>query len=329
MWSRWKHRGRLVAVLAWGLLLAPFAAEAQKIPRVGFLSPATANSAPGRLEGFKLGLRELGWVEGQNLAIDYRWGEGRDDRLLGLADELVRLKVDVNMAHGTVAVLAARRAAATIPIVFPSAGDPVATGLVGSLARPGGNVTGLTIIAPDLGGKRVEMLREVIPRLTRLAVLRNPANPVSVPELRETQAAGRALGVEIQSLEVGDPDGFAGAFSAMTRERAGALVVLSDAMFVGRHVQIVDHAAKSRLPAIYWTREFAEAGGLMSYGPNQVDMYRRAAVFVDKILKGAKPADLPVEQPTRFELVINMKTAKALGLTFPPSILVRADQVIQ
>jgi len=329
MWSRWKHRGRLVAVLAWGLLLAPFAAEAQKIPRVGFLSPATANSAPGRLEGFKLGLRELGWVEGQNLAIDYRWGEGRDDRLLGLADELVRLKVDVNMAHGTVAVLAARRAAATIPIVFPSAGDPVATGLVGSLARPGGNVTGLTIIAPDLGGKRVEMLREVIPRLTRLAVLRNPANPVSVPELRETQAAGRALGVEIQSLEVGDPDEFAGAFSAMTRERAGALVVLSDAMFVGRHVQIVDHAAKSRLPAIYWTREFAEAGGLMSYGPNQVDMYRRAAVFVDKILKGAKPADLPVEQPTRFELVINMKTAKALGLTFPPSILVRADQVIQ
>ncbi len=319
----------LVVTLALGLSAAPPSADAQKVPRLGFLSPASANSARARVEAFRLGLRGLGWVEGQTIAIDYRWAEGRYERLPGLAEELVRLKIDVIVTQGVVATLAARRATAAIPIVFPSADDPVATGLVDSLARPGGNVTGLTIIAPDLAGKRLEMLREVIPKMTRLAVLRNPTNPVSVAELKKTQVAAQAHGVQIQSLEVADPGGFASAFSAMTRERAGALIVLSDAMFVGRHTQIVDHVANSRLPAIYWTREFVEAGGLMSYGPNQVDMYRRAATYVDKILKGAKPADLPVEQPTKFELVINMKTAKTLGLTIPQSVLIRADEVIQ
>ncbi len=310
----------LVVTLALGLSAAPPSADAQKVPRLGFLSPASANSARARVEAFRLGLRGLGWVEGQTIAIDYRWAEGRYERLPGLAEELVRLKIDVIVTQGVVATLAARRA---------TADDPVATGLVDSLARPGGNVTGLTIIAPDLAGKRLEMLREVIPKMTRLAVLRNPTNPVSVAELKKTQVAAQAHGVQIQSLEVADPGGFASAFSAMTRERAGALIVLSDAMFVGRHTQIVDHVANSRLPAIYWTREFVEAGGLMSYGPNQVDMYRRAATYVDKILKGAKPADLPVEQPTKFELVINMKTAKTLGLTIPQSVLIRADEVIQ
>jgi putative ABC transport system substrate-binding protein len=323
----------LCAIVAFALAL-PTAqlAEAQqprKVPRIGFLSSVSANSVRARLEAFKQGLRDLGWVEGQSIAIDYRLAEGRNDRLPGLAEELVRLKVDVIVTHGVVATLAARRATAAIPIVFGSADDAVAAGLVASLARPGGNVTGLTVISPELSGKRLELLREVIPRLKRLAVLRNPTNPVSLPELKETQVAAQLLGLLIQSLEVTDPGGFAGAFSAMTREQAGALIVLSDAMFTGRHAQIVDHAAKSRLPAIYWTREFADAGGLMSYGPNVADLWRRSAVYVDKILKGAKPADLPVEQPTKFELVINLKTAKALGLSIPQSVLFRADQVIK
>jgi putative ABC transport system substrate-binding protein len=326
------RRSSLSLASALSLLLALLPAAAQqprKVPRVGFLSFASANSFPARVEALRLGLRELGLVEGQTIAIDWRWAEGREDRLPGLAEELVRLKVDVIVTHGVAATLAARRATAAIPSVFASADDPVATGLVESLARPGGNVTGLSVMALDLSGKRLEMLKEVIPKLKRVAVLRNPTNPVSVPELKETQVAARALGVQIQSLEVADPGGFAGAFSAMTHKRAGALIVLSDAMFSGRHAQIVSLAMKSRLPAIFAPREFPEAGGLMSYGPNVADLWRRSATYVDKILKGAKPADLPVEQPTRFELVINMKTAKALGITFPQSILIRADQVIQ
>ena len=324
-------RGRsfLLATLALATLAAPAAAAAQKVPRIGFLASISANSAPARVEAFRLGLRELGWVEGQSVTIEWRWAEGRDDRLLGLAEELVRLKVDVIVTVGATTTHTARRATAAIPIVFASAGDAVAAGLVASLARPGGNVTGLTVIAPDLSGKRLEMLREVVPRFTRLAVLSNPTNPVSVPELKETQVAARSLGLQIQSLEVAGPGGFASAFSAMTRERAGALIVLSDAMFLGRNAQIVGHATKSRLPAIFWTREFPEAGGLMSYGPNTAALWRRAATYADKILKGAKPADLPVQQPTRFELVLNMKTAKALGIKFPQSILIRAEQVIE
>jgi putative ABC transport system substrate-binding protein len=322
----------IIMTIALGPLAGPLAAAAQqprKVPRVGFLSFASANSFPARVEAFRLGLRELGLVEGQTIAIDWRWAEGRDDRLPGLAEELVRLKVDVIVTHGVTTTLTARRAAAAIPIIIASADDPVATGLVESLARPGGNITGLSVMSLDLSGKRLEMLKEVIPKLKRVAVLRNPTNPVSVPELKETQAAARALGVQIQSLEVADPGGIAGAFSAMTRKRAGALIVFADTMFSGRHTQIVSLATKSRLPAIFSTREFPEAGGLMSYGPNVADLWRRSATYVDKILKGAKPADLPVEQPTRFELVINMKTAKALGVKLPQSILIRADQVIR
>jgi putative ABC transport system substrate-binding protein len=319
-------------VLASALLAAPLAAEAQqprKVARVGFMSSASAEPFRDRDEAFRLGLRELGWIEGQDLTIDYRWAEGKHDRLPGLAEELVRLKVDVIVTHGALATRAARHATAAIPIVFASAGDAVAMGLVASLPRPGGNVTGLTVIAPELAGKRLELIKEVIPGLTRLAVLWNSANPVVLPEFRETEVAARLLGLQVQSLEVTDPGGIAGAFSAMTRERAEALFVLSDAMITGQYAQISGLAAKSRLPAISVFRQFAEAGGLIGHGPDVVHQYRRAATYVDKLLKGAKPADLPVEQPTKFELVINMKTAKALGLTIPPSVLLRADRVIE
>jgi ABC-type uncharacterized transport system substrate-binding protein len=322
----------LAAALTFGLFAATFAADAQqpaKPPRIGYLGGGSSSAARHLLEAFRQGLRELGYMEGQNLTIDYRWAEGRPDQLPGLAEELVRLKVDVIVTHGAVATRAARRATAAIPIVFASSGDAVATGLVASLARPGGNVTGLTIIAPELAGKRLELLREAIPRFTRLAVLWNSANPVVVPEFKETQVAARTLGVQIQSLEVTDPGGFAGAFSDMRGKRPGALIVLSDAMFLSQNAQIVGLAAKSRLPAMYAESEFIVAGGLMSYGSNLVVQYRRAATYVDKILRGAKPADLPVEQPTKFELVINVKTAKALGIEIPQSILVRADKVIE
>src|SRR3990172_1287073 len=236
-------RGRsfLLATLALATLAAPAAAAAQKVPRIGFLASISANSAPARVEAFRLGLRELGWVEGQSVTIEWRWAEGRDDRLRGRAEELVRLKGDVIVPVGATTTHTARRATAAIPIVFASAGDAVAAGLVASLARPGGNVTGLTVIAPDLSGKRLEMLREVVPRFTRLAVLSNPTNPVSVPELKETQVAARSLGLQIQSLELARPRRFASAFSAMTRERAGALIVLSDAIFLAPNPHILGH----------------------------------------------------------------------------------------
>jgi len=308
------------------LLAAPLATEAQqpaRPPRIGYLSSGSPSAARHLLDAFGQGLRVLGYMEGQNLTIDYRWVEGRSDQLPSLVEELVRLKVDAIVTHGAVPTRAARRATAAIPIVFASSGDAVATGLVASLARPGGNVTGLTIIAPELAGKRLELLREAIPRFTRLAVLWNSANPVVMPEFKETEVAAQTLGVQIQSLEVTDPGRFAGAFSAMTGERADALIVLSDALFLSQTARIVSLAAKSRLPAMYAESEFIVAGGLTSYGSSLVVQYRRAATYVDKIPRGAKPADLPVEQPTKFDLVINLKTAKALGLTIPPSLLGR------
>ena len=316
---------------AFSLLATPLAAKAQsaRVYRIGFLSPAPSSAMAPRVAAFRRGLRELGYLEGQNITIEYRGAEGRDEQLTGLAAELVRLQVGIVVVHGVLATLAARKASTTIPIVCFACGDLVGTGLVASLARPGGNITGLTVLAPEVSGKRLELLKEFVPRLTRVAVLFNPGNPVSGPELRETEAAARSLGLQLQSLGVRDPDGFGSAFSSMKSARADALIVLSDAMFYGRRREIADLTVSNRLPSISHLREFADAGVLMTYGPDVFTIARRAATYVDKILKGAKPADLPIEQPTKFEFVVNLKTARALGLTIPKSIQLRADDVIQ
>ena len=268
-------------------------------------------------------------MEGQNIAIESRWAEGKYDRYSALAADLVRLKVDVIVTVGGRASQVAQQATRTIPIVMSVVIDPLGSGLVASLARPGGNVTGLTMMASDLIGKQLEVLKEVVPKVSRVALLWNPANPGSAPQLREAEAAARVLGVRLQTLEARAPQEIDSAFAAMTRERAGALVVLADAILLNQRRQIAELAAERRLPAVYGASEHAEAGGLMVYSANLLDLERRAATYVHKILKGAKPADLPVEQPTKFELVINMRAAKALGLTIPPSVLGRADQIIE
>lgn len=306
------------------------AQPAGKVPRIGYLSPSSHSdpSIQRRLEAFRQGLRDLGYVEGQNIAIESRWTEGKDDRLPVLAADLVRSKVDVIVASGGAATRAVQLTTRTIPIVMSTVNDPVGSGLVASLARPGGNVTGLTIMSPDLAGKQLQLLKEVLPKVSRVALLRNPDNPAGTAMLREAEAAAQALGVRLQMLEAHNPPEIDSAFAAMTRERAGALLILPDALFLTQRSQIAELAAKSRLPSIRQSSAFPEAGGLMSYGANYLDLERRAATFVDKILKGAKPADLPVAQPTEFELVINMRTAKAIGLTIPPALLQRADQII-
>jgi putative tryptophan/tyrosine transport system substrate-binding protein len=274
-------------------------------------------------------LRELGWVEGKNLLVERRYGENRLERLPVIAAELIRLNVDVIVGSGTLAPLAAKRATSTIPIVMAAAGDPLGSGLVASLARPGGNVTGMSLMAPDLGGKRLELLKEVLPRLTRVAVLWNAGNPYPAIVFKETQAAARTLGVEIQSLAVRGPDDFDGAFEAAREQRPDALITVEDPLTVSNQKLIAEFAARQQFPAIYGLREFVTAGGLMSYGANPSDLFRRAAGYVDKILRGAKPDDLPVQQPALFELIINLKTAKALGLEVPPMLLARADEVIE
>jgi ABC-type uncharacterized transport system substrate-binding protein len=325
----------LAVVLALSLTLAPLGAEAQeagKVPRVGYINPGSSSDPIRlrRLEAFRLGLRELGYVEGRTIALEPRWAEGKYDRYPGLAADLVRLKADVIVTVGGAASKAAQQATRTIPIVMSVVIDPVGGGLVPSLAHPGGNLTGLTMMAPDLVGKQLELLKEVVPKVSRVALLWNPDNPGSAPQLGQAEIAARALAVRLQALEARNPQEIDNAFAAMTRERAGALLILADAILgLNQRKQIAELAAKARLPAIYGVTEYAEAGGLMVYGANLLDLERRAAVYVDKILKGAKPGDLPVEQPTTFELVVNLKTAKALGLTIPPSILVRADQIIQ
>jgi putative ABC transport system substrate-binding protein len=267
-------------------------------------------------------------VEGQNIAIEYRWAEGKYERYPALAADLVRLKVDVIVAVGGAATEAAQQATRTIPIVMSVVNDPVGSGLVPSLARPGGNVTGTSVMAPDLVGKQLAVLKEIAPNVSRVALLQNPANPASAAQLREAEAAARALGVRLQTLEARSPQEIDSAFAAMTRERAGALVILADSIFTNQLRQIAEIAAKKRLPAIYVGTEYAEAGGLMGYSASLLDGERRAATYVDKILKGAKPGDLPVEQPTKFELVINLRIAKTIGLTIPPTLLQRADQII-
>ena len=315
------------------LLAAPHAAEAQsagKVPRVGVLSGGSRSEPvpTSAVHAFQQGLRELGYVEGQSIAIEYRWAEWKHERLPDLAAELVRLRVDVIVATIAVAVQAAKHATKTIPIVMV-ANDPVAAGFVASVARPEGNITGLSMMTPEVVAKQLGLLREVVPKISRVAVLGNSANPGNAPQLRAAQMAARSLGVRLQPLDARGPSEIDSAFAAMTRERAGAFLVLLDPMLSGQREQIAGLAAKGRLPAMYALRQHVEVGGLMAYGANIFDLFRRMAIYVDKILKGAKPADLPIEQPTKYELVINLKTAKALGLTIPPSLLARADQVIE
>ena len=325
-------RRAFLGALASGLFAAPFAAEAQqaeKVYRIGM--PETSSQAlnAANIDSFRRGLRELGYVEGKNLAIDYRSADGHRERFPVLAAELVRLKVDVILTRGTPAVLAAKSATGTIPVVMAASGDPVLSGVVSSLARPGGNVTGLSADVVEVSAKRLELIREVVPGVSRVAALFNMSNPNDALQWKETEIAASSLRVQLQLLDARKPGDFAGAFDAAVKGRAGALVVGADALTWANHRSIVDLAAKRRLPAIYVGREFANAGGLIAYGVSYPHLYHRAASFVDKILKGAKPADLPVEQPTKFELVINLKTAKTLGLTIPPSLLQRADEVIQ
>ena len=319
---------RVIGVAVLALLAAPLAGEAQppgKIPRIGVVYAGSAPN-PGAA-ALRRGLVELGWTEGQSLLIEERYAEGHPERYPALIAELIRLKVDVLVAGGgTAGAQAAQRATDTIPIVFPVMGDPVAAGLVSSLARPGGNITGLSMLNTEISAKRVELLREVLPTVERVAVLRDPA--AAPADLDATKAAARALGLRLQLLSVGRPEEFPGAFQAARQAGAEALIVLASGFFNTQRRRLVDLAAQNRLIAVWEHRDFADTGGLLSYGPNLVDMNRRAAKYVDKILRGAKPAGLPVEQPTVFELVINMRTAKALGLTIPPAVLARADEVI-
>jgi len=329
-------RRAFLAAIAGGLLALPLAARAQqaaKVPRIGFLGINWAASPPNLHEAFRQELRDLGYVEGRNVVFEYRDAEGKVERLPALAAELVALKVDVIVAGPTLAALAARRVTRTLPIVFIGPSDPVTSGLVSSLARPGGNLTGPSAaLSPELVGKCLEQLVQAVPGVSRVAVLWQPGAGVERTERDQLQGAdiaARALGVRLQVVEAGGPADIDRAFSDMTRGRAGALTVLNTVMFLSERKRLVALAAKHRLPALYTFREFVDAGGLMSYGHSQTDLNRRAATYVDKILKGAKPGDLPVEQPTKFDLVINLKTAKALGLTIPQSLLQRADQTIE
>jgi putative ABC transport system substrate-binding protein len=324
---------RVVVIIALALAFpaAPHGVAAQtpaKVFRIGVLGATSASAYARQIEAFRQGLRDLGYVEGKNIILEYRWAEGRYDRLPDLAAELVRLKPDLLLTHGTPGTRAAKQATTTIPIVMAVSGDAVATGLVASLAHPGGNLTGSSFFNPELSAKRLELIKEVLPGLSRVAVFLNPGNPSSDVGFQAMERTARALGLKLQGFNLRGPKEFDTAFSTLVKGRAGALSVYEDAMLIAQARRVADLAARNRLPTIGFS-ELAEAGGLMSYGVNFPDLWRRGATYVDKILKGAKPAHLPVEQPTRFELVVNLKTAKALGLTIPPSILVRADQVIQ
>jgi len=323
---------KIVALLVGLALASVHHAEAQQpgnIPRIGFLLQGTAASAAPNMEAFRQGLFEHGYVEGKTIVIDYRYAEGKPDRLPNLASDLVRLKVNGIVVVGSEATLAAKNATTVIPIIMAGASDPVGTGLVASLARPGGNITGTSSFGPESSGKRLELLMEVVPGLSRVAALAYNANPAYKLQLKEVEGAAQALKLQLQVLEVREPNDFDGAFGAAKKARAGAVNILTSTFLAAHRKKLVDSAEKSRLPVIYQSTVFVEAGGLMSYGPSFPDNYRRAAVYVDKILKGAKPADLPIEQPMKFEFVINLKTAKQLGLTIPQSVLYRADRVIK
>ena len=313
-------------------LTLSYPSEAQqptKVPRIGFLAGVSPSAISARLESFRHGLRELGYVEGKNIVVEDRYAQGKLDRLRELASELVRLKVDVIVSAGPQATRAAKEATSTIPIVMAQDFDPVGTGFVASLARPGGNITGLSTLSPEISGKQLELLKETVPKLSRVAVLGNSTSPGNAQALREMELAGGAFGVKLQYLDVLSPNDIETAFRAASKGRADAVLVLPSPVLTSQRTQIVDLAVKSRLPAIYYIREFVEAGGLMSYGVSLNDLDRRAATYVDKILKGAKPADLPIEQPTKFEFVVNLKAAKQIGVTIPPNVLARADKVIR
>jgi len=326
------RRGFISAVAGVHLAI-PHATTAQpvgKVPRIGWLGFNAPEAVPHQYAAFRQGLRDHGWVEGRNILIEYRSAGGRADRLPALAAELVRLDVDLLVTASSASTRAAKDATTTIPIVMAASANAPAEGLVASLARPGGNITGMTFLAgPEIAGKQLQLLKEVVPAAARIAVLVNPANASHAAFLQAVQVAARSLEVQLQVAQAQTPDQIEGALAAITRERAAAMLVLTDAMFLGQYRRLADLAARSRLPAMYSQREFVEAGGLVAYGPSLPEMFRRAATHVDKILRGAKPVELPVEQPTKFELVINLKTAKTLGIVIPQSVLLRADEVIE
>jgi putative tryptophan/tyrosine transport system substrate-binding protein len=329
--SRMKRR-EFITLLGGAAASWPLGARAQqagKIPRVGFMGNSTAALEANLVGPFRDGLRELGYQEGRNVVIEYRWAEGNYERFPALVAELLAVPVDVVVTAGTPATLAVKKATSTMPLVMIAVGDPGGTGVVPSLARPGGNVTGLSSIAPDLEGKRLELLREVIPKLSHVALFLNPLNPFHTASMRQAFAAAQALGIKLQPLEVRTSGELDGAFAAIVREKPDALLILADRVFLHDRKRIMDFATEHRLPSVNAYRELVEAGGLMSYGPSYEDMHRRAADFVDKILKGAKPGDLPVEQPTKFTLILNLKAARALGIDVPPMLLARADEVIE
>jgi putative tryptophan/tyrosine transport system substrate-binding protein len=324
-------RRTFLATLGGAAAAWPLTARAQqpaKLPTIGLLGAATPSTTTPWIAAFVQRLREFGWVEGRNIVIEYRWAEGRTERYAEIAAEFVRLKVDVIVTHSTAAVVAAKQATSVIPIVFTNAGDPVANGLVASLARPSGNITGLSIQGTDTAGKRLDLLREVVPSLRRLAIMGNVGNPAGVLEMEEIQTTARALGLEVTALEIRRPEDITPAFEAV-KSGADALYISPDALINTNRIRVNTLALGARLPTMSSVREYVAAGSLISYGPNFPDLWRRAAEFVDKILRGAKPADIPVEQPTKFDLVINITTAKALGLTIPESFLLRADEVIE
>jgi putative ABC transport system substrate-binding protein len=334
--SRFGRRALLQGSLGLGALSVlqgcgalPLPRDPLKVPRLGFLARGPREARKGWIEAFLQGLRGHGYAEGRDITIEWRFADGGDERFRELATELVELKLDVIVVAGSPATRAAGRATATIPIVFAAAADPVGTGLVASLARPGGNVTGLSQTGPQLTGKRLELLREAVPTLSRVAVLGEVANPIGGLDWRETQAAGLALGLQVDLVQVRDADDLEPAFTGSVIGQSDALVVLTHTATVSHRAEIVALAARQRLPSMSEIREFVAAGGLMAYGPSFPDLFRRAATYVDKILKGARPADLPVEQPTKFDFVVNLKTARALGLTIPPSVLQQATEVIE
>jgi len=309
-----------------------FAAEAQqptKIPRIGYLSVSSPSANVGRIEAFRQGLRELGYVEGKNIVIEWRYAEGKFDRLPALAAELVRLKVEVIVTSGPQSTRVSKKATVTIPILMGFDPDPVGGGFVASLARPGGNITGLSTLSPELSGKQLELLKEIVPKLSRVAVVGDSNEPGNAQALKEVELAAGAFKIQLQYLDVLNLKDIEHSFQSATKQRAGAVLVLNSPVFNSHRTEVVNLAAKNRLPAMYFRSDFVEAGGLMTYSVNYNDLAHRAATYVDKILKGAKPADMPVEQPKKFELIINLKAAKQIGLTIPPNVLARADRVIK